>query len=196
MKTSTKIILLTSPLLLIVLTYLYGVIISNGLNVHWKLVGKPAENISKIIGYNVGKLYFYSDSGIMYSLPYYPWSDPDSATSNWVEDNSYKKELDPIYDSRYKPHKILSLPPPFRLKQIYQFDYSETESTKAIKFALSDDGNLWYWSVSGSGLQGFFFFLILAFEVLVYVCALFVFCVVFLLMKKVKRKSNFQASNR
>ena len=49
MKARTKIVLWTVPLLVIVFTLLYIYVVSNGLNVPWKLIGKPSENISKII---------------------------------------------------------------------------------------------------------------------------------------------------
>jgi len=196
MKTRTKFILWTLPILLIVLTYLYIIIVSNGLNVPWKIVGKPSENISKIIGYNLGvdKLYVYSVSGEMYSLPYYRYGDPIPLPSNWVKDKNYKKELDPIFENGYIPISFLSLPPPFKVKQIYQFEFRQIEGGSVTKFALSEDGNLWCWSVAGSGLQYFFYFLILAIEILAYIFALFVYFIIFL-TKRAIRKFNFKTPN-
>jgi len=172
MKTRTKIILWTLPLLVIVLTFLYMYVVGNGLNVPWKLVGKPSENISKIIGFNLGKLYVVTASGEMYFLKCNYMGFPNPSPYQWGKDENYTKVLDPFYGS-------LPVPPAsplllFKVKQIYQFVHAETESSAVIKFALSEDGNLWFWTVSGSGLQGFFYFVILAGEILLYVLALFV----------------------
>jgi hypothetical protein len=184
MKTRTKIILWASPLLVIVLTYLYIYIVGNGLNVPWKFVGKPSENIAKIIGFNTGKLYVETDSGEMYALQCSDDCYSMPSPIRWVKDKNYKKGLDPIYDL-----SITSPPPFFKVKQIYQFSYPAVESLTVTKFALSEDGNLWYWTASGSGLEGFFFFMTLAGEILLYVLALFINFVVFL-AKRIIRKNR------
>jgi hypothetical protein len=199
MKTRTKFILWSLPLLLIFLTYVCILIFSYGWNVPWKLVGKPSENISKIIGYNfsVGKLYIFSNSGEMYSLQYYHYNDPVPPPSDWIKDNSYKKELDPVYASSYEHIAFPSPPSLFKVKQIYQVEFLGVESTSVTKFALSEDGNLWYWRVSRSGLREFFYFLILVIEILAYVFAILVYFVI-LLTKRVIRKlktSNTQSDS-
>jgi hypothetical protein len=194
MKTRTKFILWSLPLLLIILTCLYIFVVGNRLNVPWKFVGKPSENISKIIGYNVSvdKLYVCSDTGEMYSFGYLGYyNEPVPQPSDWIKDGSYKKELDPVYKSGYVPLAVLSPPQPFKAKQIYQIDHRETESTSVTKLALSEDGNLWSWGVGFSGLQGYIYFLILAAEVLAYAFALFVYFAI-LLTKKVIRNFNLR----
>jgi hypothetical protein len=192
MKTRTKIILWTLPLLVIILTYIYIYVIGNGLNVAWEFVGKPSENISKIIGFNFnpGKLYVFTDSGEIYSLPYYHYDDPIPSPSQWVKDENYKKELDPISVSSYVPIEFPSPPPPFNVKQIYQVSFPAIESTNVTKFALSEDGNLWFWRAAGSGLQGFFYSLVLAIEILAYILAVFIYFVIYLMKRMLSKLNN------
>jgi hypothetical protein len=179
MKTHVKINLWTLPLLVIGLTWFYIYMVSNGLNVPWKFVGKPSEKIAKITGFNSGKLYVETDSGEMYSLHYYHFGDSLPPPDQWDKDNKYKKELDPIYESSYGYTAFKSPPPLFKIKQIYQLSFPAVESSNLTKFALSEDGNLWYWAHAGGGFEGLFYFLILAGEILLYVLALIIKFVIF-----------------
>jgi hypothetical protein len=193
MKTRTKIILWTLPLLVIVLTFLYIYVIGNGLNVPWKLVGKPSENISKIIGFNPGKLYVETASGEMYFLKcdYMGFLNP--SPYQWGKDENYTKALDPFY--RIRPAPPASPLPLFKVKQIYQFVYAETDSFAVIKFALSEDGNLWFWTHGGGGLQGVLYILELAGEILLYIIALLINFVIFLAKRIIRKIRSFTPNN-
>jgi len=195
MKTRTKLILWALPLLLIFATFLYIFIVGNGLNVPWKFVGKPSEDISKIVGYNyqVGKLFVSTDTGKMYSLPYHQFGDPIPSSAQWTEDDTYKKELDPIYGDNNVTKDVLSPPTSFRAKQIYQFAFPVIEGTNINKFALSEDGDLWFWSAGSGVFEGLYNFLILAVEILVYLFALFLYFLIYLMRRAGRKRKNQDA---
>ncbi|HVN55880.1 MAG TPA: hypothetical protein VMT46_16220 [Anaerolineaceae bacterium] len=188
MKTRTKFIFLIIPLFLILFTFIYFFIMSSGILVPWKLLGKPTENIFKIDGYNpgAGKLFVSTDSGERYSLQYFPGDSFESPI--WNKDKNYQVELDPALGSSHTSEGALSPPTPFQVKQIYQFSLPQIEGSNVHKFALSEDGNLWYWGVGGSVFQGLLFVLIVTIEILAYAFELFVFLIIFL-TKRIKNKT-------
>ena len=188
MKTRTKIILWTLPILVIFLEILYNYVFNSGLTVPWKFLGKPSENISKIIGVKIFKIYVYTDSGEMFSLPYYHnLADPFPAPIQWSKENNFNIAPDPLLESGYMP--FTSPSPPFKVKQIYQFSFPQIEDNNVNKFALSEDGNLWFWSYAADVYQGLQFLLILTIEILAYLLVLFIGFVIFL-TKRIKMYSN------
>lgn len=189
MKLRTKIILWTLPILVIVVSFLYLFVIYSGLNVPWKMVGKPSENISTILGFSSGKLFVETDSGEMYSIDYYHYGYSIPSPDQWAKDKNYEKELDPIYGSNHVPYTYATPPQSFNVKQVYQLEFPATESFNVTLFVLSEDGNLWYWRNAAGGLQYFFYFLIIASEILLYGLALFIGLVIFL-TKRIKRNSK------
>ena len=186
MKTRTKIILWTLPLLVIVLTILCEFIFNSGLTVPWKFVGKPSESISNIIGYDGFKLYVSTETGETYSLPYNQnFGDSIPSPVQWVKEKNVKIGLDPIFEVRTEQFK--SPPPPFKVKQIYKFAFPEIEGSNLNKFALSDEGNLWFWSYAKGVFQDLGILQLLAIEILAYIFALFITFVI-LLTRKIIRK--------
>jgi len=190
--TRTKLILWALPLLWIIATFLYIFVVRNGLNVPWKFLGKPSENISKIVGYNyqVGKFFVSTKTGKIYSLPYYHFGDLIPSPTLWTKDDTYKKELDPIYGKANATNVFLSPPTPFKLKLMYQFAFPGFEGTNINKFALSEDGDLWLWSAGGGVFKGVFNFLVLTIEILVYLLALLLYLVIYLTRRAGRKLKN------
>jgi hypothetical protein len=188
MKTRIKIILWTAPLLVILLTIIYPKVFFSGLTVPWRLVGKPSENISEIIGvkFSEGKMYVLTASGDTYSIhfnQYFYGSIPSPV--QWIKEKDHNILTDPI--GNYGGEKFTPPPPPFKPMQIFEFGIPATESTFDIRFALSEDGNLWYWSFGTGGLQGLFYALVLAIEILAYLLALFINFVIVLTRRMIRR---------
>ena len=187
MKTRVKIILWTIPLLVIIFTLISMIVISSGVTVKWKLIGKPSESITKIIGvkYTNRKLYVLTASGNTYSLYFkvYPASVP--IPGQWNKENDDNISTDPVKD--YGGKSFTPPPPPFKVKQIYKFEIPATESSNETRYALSEDGNLWYWSFSYSAYQDLFYVMIIAIEILIYLLALFINFAIFLTKRIIRR---------
>ena len=162
--------------------------LNSGLTVPWKFLGKPAENVSKIIGFEQNKLYVYSETGEIYSLQYYQnYYESFPIPIQWSKEKNSNISPDPRLESGYMP--FTSPPPPFKVKQIYQFKFPQIEGSNVNKFALSEDGNLWFWGYSAGVYQGLQFLLILIIETLAYLLALFIGFVIFL-TKRIRIYAN------
>lgn len=168
------------PLLVMGLEILCYSFYAKGMFVTWKLVGKPSETITEIIGLNFPKLYVTTTSGEMYSLQLKMNNDLVFFPDQWLKERNYKKELEGNYSSYTG---FTPLPPLFNIKQTYQFQYPQIEGNNLTKFALSDDGNLWIWSYSAGGYLVLFLMILLGIEILAYFIALLIGVVV----KKNKR---------
>ncbi len=187
MKTRTKIILWTLPLWVIVFTLLVTQVFTRGLNVPWKLVGKPSAGIAKIMGikFSQRKIYVMTVSGEIFSLYFNQYMFPahDSSIGQWNIEKDTDIAFDPITPITYSGMSFTPPPPPFNVKQIYTFSLPAVESFNETRFALSEDGNLWFWSFAFGGLQGFFYALPLAIEILLYLFALFVGFIAFVIKR-------------
>ena len=149
MRTRTKFLLWISPILLMITEILVINIVSNGIAVPWQFVGKPTENIAKVIGYNSypGKLYVLTESGNIYSVQYNFYNDRMWQVSipspvQWVKENNGNIQPDTMY---YDNPCGSSPPTLFNVKQVYEIQYRAIEGCGKTRFALSDDGNLWVW---------------------------------------------------
>jgi hypothetical protein len=188
MRTRTKIILWTLPLWIIVLTWLYNFYFNSGLTMPWQLVGKPkpSENISLIMGSYAQKLYVYTDAGAIYSLDFRQiYNSPGNPPGVWAKEGVINFPLDPI--STNDLPQFMSPPPPFAVKQIYEYSPQELEGGTLTKFALADDGNLLLWSYGAGVFQGLGILLIFTIEVLAYILALFIGLVIYLIKRNRKR---------
>jgi hypothetical protein len=69
-----------------------------------------------------------------------------------------KEQLEPLdLVSRRQPlgPNFVTLPPFFRVKQIYELEYVyKTEGKGEVRYALTEDGNIWMWKHEISGLSG------------------------------------------
>jgi hypothetical protein len=151
-------ILLILPLLGIVLGILSAFVLIHGLAETWQFVGKPSSKIDKIIGL-VGKdLFVSTDKGEVYYLPML-WGTGNliPIPVRWVKEENTNIEPDPI--RKYGSFDFIALPPLFKVKQIYEIDIPMTEGRSIIKFALSEDGNLWAWQYSTGSLAPLTYFI-------------------------------------
>lgn len=157
-----------------------------GVFVTWKLVGKPSETITEIIGLNFPKLYVSTTSGEMYALQLKMNNDLIFFPDQWLKEGNYKKELEGNYSSYtgFTPLPLL-----FNVKQTYQFQFPQIEGNNLTKFALSEDGNLWIWSYAAGGYLVLFLFILLGIEILAYIIALLLGAVIYF-RKKVKRSAG------
>lgn len=162
---------------------LYTFIVSSGLAVPWKMAGKPPENITKIIGINfsLGKLYVLTDTGLKYSTNFGSPGNVIHYPIQWIRENDSNVVTYPIDESNAN---FKSPPPPFKVKQLFQFQYPTIEGTSEEKFALSEDGYLWYWSFGQGVFQGLFYALIVTIEIVAYLLALLIRFVLFLVKGK------------
>jgi hypothetical protein len=191
MKTRLRIIFWTMPLLVILITIIYGKVFFSGLTVPWILVGKPSENLTEIIGikFSEGKLYMLTTSRDIYSKYFnqYTYGETPSPVQ-WIKEKDQNILTDPVRNyggERFTPPLY-----PFKPIQIFEFGVPATESTFDIRFALSEDGNLWYWSFATGAYQGLFYILVLAIEILAFLLALFINFVIILTRRIVRGFRN------
>lgn len=156
------------PILGVIFGIAYAFMFIHGLNVTWHFVGNPSENINKIIGLVGGRyLFVYTDSGKIYSLNYNIYLNGRDTLSSpiwWkIEDNN-NLTPDPI---RQPVMKFISLPLLFKVKQFYEMAHPLVEGEELVKFALSDDGNLWIWNYGQGGMSSITYFLFPFFGVIV-----------------------------
>jgi len=184
MKPYVKIILWCIPLLIIVVTIFFGICYFNGKFEPWRLVGNPSENIARIIGANQwqDEIYVSTTSGATYSIQFNPYSHPPiepPVTWNKVDVNNVV--IAPVQDHFWG--KITPPPCPFISMQTFDLEASAPEENVDIRFALSKDGSLWYWSLAHNNYEYFFFGCLLVIEIAIYPVALIIKLVVVLIIK-------------
>jgi hypothetical protein len=105
--------------------------------VQWKFIGNPSENINKIIGVNFAnrKLYVLTASGNTYSIYFNYPPDVISNPIRWNQEKYNNILVDPVEEFGGKMFK--PPPPPFKLKQIYQFEIPTTESNNPHSAPIS-----------------------------------------------------------
>ena len=155
------------PLIGLVLGYAYAHIFFNGLLATWHFVGKPSENIVRIIGIKDGrKLLVATDTGKLYSFGFYYGGEvalPPHLT--WE-----KEQVDTV-DTVSHPDwgaDFITLPPRFQVEQLYELEYLyKVEGKGEVKFALAADGNIWMWHHQIAGLTGlvYYFYPVIGFLV-------------------------------
>jgi hypothetical protein len=146
MKHLLKFSIWTLPFLGLVLGYAYAYLSFHGLLEIWHHVGKPEENIGQIVdATDAGKLFVSTETGKTFSLGFtftegekmklsFPlaWNREDHISGN------------PVPSIRYSGADFYTLPPLFRVKQLYQVEYIyRWEGKGSVKFALDANGNLW-----------------------------------------------------
>ena len=150
------------PVLGIVFGIIYAFMFMHGLIVTWHFVGNPSEKITRIIGFVGGhNLFVKTESGNVYSLEYYNYVNLNDFLPTPIK---WKKEeknnlLQP--DPERKSYmEFISLPLLFSVKQFYEMNFPLVEGEFLVKFALSEDGNLWMWNYGKGGMAGlsYFFF--------------------------------------
>jgi hypothetical protein len=190
------IILWISPVFIILATIIYGKVVFSGLSVPWRLIGKPSENITKIIGvkFSENKLYVATSSGGINSLFIAGYLAGVSLPVHWINEGDPNILIDPV--SNYGGERFTPPPPPFKPIQIFEFGIPATESTQDYRFALSADGNLWYWHHVSSAYQGLFFVMLLGLEILMYLLALLIYVVIVLITYFVHRHRRARALSR
>ncbi len=127
----------------------------HGLSVTWQFLGNPSEKISQIIGFVGGyNLFVEAESGNVYSIQCFTYMNGRKSLPRPIEwKHEPKNSVTP--DPERKPFmKFISLPLLFKVKQVYEMDYVLVEGEHLVKFALSEDGNLWMWNYGQGGLAG------------------------------------------
>jgi hypothetical protein len=191
MKIRLKYLLWVIPLLAILVTIIYARVFFSGVVEPWRLVGKPSENIARIIGvkFTEGKLYVSSASGHTYSLYFLQYIYRSSPLpAQWMTENEKINSSDPVQN--YGGEKFTPPPPPFLPIQLFEFGIPAVESTSDMRFALSEDGNLWCWSFGTGVYQGFFIGLVLVIEILAFLLSLFVYLIVYLIKRVRKNRTG------
>jgi hypothetical protein len=151
-----KFSLLLIPLLGGLFGYAWAFVFMHGLHVPWRFVGKPADKIFKIIGFVGGpNLFVETDSGDIYSLAYYNPSYGKLSLSFPVVWNKEENRIFEPTPTRKSYADFISLPLLFKTKQIYEMVFPMIEGNQLVKFALSEDGNLWVWEYAVGGFSGF-----------------------------------------
>jgi hypothetical protein len=141
------------PLLGIIVGLINAFGFIHGTFMPWYFVGKPSDPISKIIGIvDKNHLFVETDSGNIYSFEYNHYLRESSFLPFPIVWNKVEKqaiETDPIY----KPTmNFISPPLLFKVKQQYEMAYPLVEGDQLVKFALSEDGNLWLWNYGQGGM--------------------------------------------
>lgn len=159
--------LLILPLLGIVLGLAYAYIFFNGLLKTWHFVGKPDENIVRIIGIKEGsKLLVETETGKIYSFGFYYREEVALPPQILWE----KEQLDTVDKVSHLDwgEDFITLPPLFQVKQLYELEYLyKVEGKGEVKFALAAEGNLWMWNHRIAGLTGlvYYFYPVIGFLV-------------------------------
>lgn len=143
------------PILGIIFGILCAYMFIHGLVVTWHFVGKPTENIARIIGIVGGhSLFVETETGNIYSIEYYNnvnGNDFLPLPINWKKESVSNLQPDPQRTPRLK---FVALPLFFKVKQRYEMQYPLVEGEFLVKFALSEDGNLWMWNYGQGGMAG------------------------------------------
>lgn len=153
MNQRKKISLWIIPVLGIILGVLYAYMFIHGLVVNWHYIGKPSENIDRIIGFVGGNtLFVETEPGNYYSIKYYNYLNGNNSLPRPIE---WKKEeiTDLQPDPQRTPYmKFISYPLLFKVKQMYEMQFPLIEGEFLVKFALSMDGNLYMWNYGQGGM--------------------------------------------
>ncbi len=116
----------------------------------WQFVGNPGVKVSEIIGYTNLKFYIKTKTGDIYSFIFLPTSEKLPSSILWEKEQDQSIVVDPPENLSWV--KFVTLPPLFKIKQLYEAEYSWGESFNEVKFALSADGDLWFWTYGMGGL--------------------------------------------
>jgi hypothetical protein len=148
------------PVLGIIFGVIYAYMFIHGLVVTWHFVGKPSENIARIIGIVGGhNLFVETETGNIYSIKYYNYANLHDSLPLPIE---WKKEVNSNIqpDPQRTPNmKFVSYPLLFKVKQMYEMQYPLVEGEFLVNFALSEDGSLWMWNYGQGGMTVLTYFI-------------------------------------
>ena len=146
------------PLLGFVLGYAYAYIFFNGLLATWHFVGKPDENIERIIGVKEGrKLLVATETGKLYSFGFY-YRGKVALPPHILWEKERVDTVDTVSHLDWGAD-FITLPPLFQVEQLYELEYQyKVEGKGDVKFALAADGNLWMWNHKVAGLTGLVYY--------------------------------------
>jgi hypothetical protein len=151
------------PFIGFVVGYVFAFADYYGILENWQLVGKLDDNISQIIGVEEGgKLYVSTEKGDIYSLKFgqlYSYGFNYHGAMTLAPQISWEKEQPGTFEliSPRRPWypDFITMPPLFRVKQLYELEYVyRIEGKGEAKYALAGDGSLWMWNHETSGLSG------------------------------------------
>jgi hypothetical protein len=147
------------PILGFVLGLVYADIFYKGIFVTWHFIGKPDENIVRIIGIRDGyKLLVATETGNLFSLGFYD-REKEALVPQFTWEREQLDTVDPVTRLNYGGADFVTLPPLFQVKQLYEFEYLyRVEGKGEVKFALATDGNLWIWNHKIAGLTGLVYY--------------------------------------
>ena len=155
------------PLIGFVLGLAYAYIFFNGIFATWHFVGKPDENIVRIIGINEGrKLLVATETDKLYSFGFY-YRGEVALPPQLSWENEQIDTVDKVSRSDLGAD-FITLPPLFQVEQLYELEYQyKVEGKGRVKFALATDGNLWMWNHKIAGLTAlvYYFFPVMGFLV-------------------------------
>lgn len=155
-----KLPLWISPVLGVILGVTYAYMFIHGLVVTWHFIGKPSENIVRIIGFAGGpNLYVETNSGNIYSIEYYNYLNGNDFLPLPIKWKKEEKNYIQPYPERKPLMKFVSFPLLVKVKQLYVMQFPEIEGEYLVKFALSEDGNLWMWNYGQGGMAVITYFI-------------------------------------
>jgi hypothetical protein len=110
----------------------------------WQPLGKPPEEISRIIGSSGAIVYVQTKSGTTYKYVFV------SDSPLWEVETSHDYRLYPKNsDSGY----FITIPPLFWIKESYSIDdYGMVESGGIRRFAIAPDNSVWMWRHFSAGM--------------------------------------------
>jgi hypothetical protein len=138
---------------LIIWGFLLGIFVAfsieTGLYEVWQPIGKPPEEITKIVGANSQTVYVQTSSGNSYRYNFFSSTD-ESVPSFWEIETGNDYFLYPQNtDSGY----FITLPPLFRVNQSLSIhDYLAIENGGIRRFVIDPNGSMWMWRHFSTGM--------------------------------------------
>jgi hypothetical protein len=170
LKNRLNYILWIFPVLGILLGYAFAYLFFHGFLATWQFAGNPGEKIVSIHGIRkAGNLLVNTQTGKSFSLEFgnfiinefsnnYEGEFALQAQPKWEEE--LLDSIEPVRHLEYYGADFFTLPPHFRVQQLYDWTYIyRVEGKGEVKFALAADGNLWVWNHQIAGLTGLVFYL-------------------------------------
>ncbi|MFO7625261.1 MAG: hypothetical protein R6V73_12995 [Anaerolineales bacterium] len=155
MSRGLKTILWLPPFIGLGLGYLFAYLSFHGFLETWPRIDKPDEDIVRIIGIRDDRrLLVATTAGQLYSFEFagHDWGAPPNQIS-WIREQD--ETIDRISSIQYFGADFFTLPPLFRVEQLFELEYIyRFEGKGEIKFALAPDGNIWMWRHQIAGLTG------------------------------------------
>lgn len=154
MKYIVKLSFWILPILGFLLGHAYAYIFYKGITATWHIVGKPDENIVRIIGIRDGrKLLVATETGNIYSFEF-RYREEVALPPQIKWEKEQLDTVDAVSRLNLWPD-FITLQPRFQVKQLYELEYVyKVEGKGEVKFALAADGIVWMWNHQIAGLTG------------------------------------------